>query len=709
MKDKPRLKSRPVTIKLNTAYQQLALRICLLFAPLVLYAPILIFILFTGLMLKPLIIISALTLITMLFPITALALAGNKLEFKENCLVYPGFWFTVKSVDYGAIKSVDMSGHKLLLETAGNKISVDLSGISREGAADLWKMFSSKLRSAKIHPDVRSLLKDWNKADDEMLSSIDEKLADKDDLRILINLKQRVRISSSAENTEFKFWIAWYGCAVAMATMVLVWMAVEYFHPLGQPNEDLLSTVSNMLLPILFVVQSLFGNFLGVILLAWLIGYISYKTIKDWTEADSVFIDSLGLTTQVRTPAGTMPQEHLSWNSIKSIELIDEGKRDWEAVLITPSIERPPILIPVRCLSSQKIRSNFLEALDAWARRIKVDPRLSEVLTPQPDLSAFTQLWLSSMESAPNLNDLTPLHREDLSKQGFSIERPLGSGGQGMTYLANGKEGKTVLKETVLPVYMEAARKKEEAQFVREAAMLKELDHPGIVKLHDYFVVGNRAYLALEYLEGESLKERIERCGALDEETVRSLAGQMASILIYLHDRTPPVVHRDFTPDNLIIDSEGRLKLIDFGVALKSEGEHSTVSRAVGKQNYVPPEQFRGKPSQQSDIYSLGATLYFLCTALLPEPLTTSSVKEGISEELSSIIGKATALDLADRYQNAKALLEDLQKPYTEAIPKLPDLKEIKESENSQDLEMIEQAQVPPAKIKLVVVDDGGE
>jgi serine/threonine-protein kinase len=132
----------------------------------------------------------------------------------------------------------------------------------------------------------------------------------------------------------------------------------------------------------------------------------------------------------------------------------------------------------------------------------------------------------------------------------------------------------------------------------------------------------------------------------------------MSEILAYLHERTPPVVHRDFTPDNLILDKDGKVKLIDFGVALKSEEGHTAVARAVGKQNYVPPEQFRGKPCQQSDLYSLGATLFFLLTATLPEPLTTSTAAAAMS--LSPIIEKATELSLADRYLSARAMLEDL-------------------------------------------------
>lgn len=384
----------------------------------------------------------------------------------------------------------------------------------------------------------------------------------------------------------------------------------------------------------------------------------------------------------------------MSWNSIESIELVDTQKSDQRAgqkqkqkqkqkrvskeayILVTPSVERPPLIIPVKCIASEKLKSNFLEALDAWGRRAKIDSRLREALAPQMD-GSFTELWLSSLDTAPNLAALTPLKGGlELSlnqEHGLTIEKPLGSGGQGMTYLAADKMGKNiVLKETILPVYVESARKKAAAQFELQAALLKSLDHPGIVKLHDYFVSGNRAYLALEYLEGQTLEALVEK-GPLPQNEVLQLAMQMADILIYLHSRTPPVVHRDFTPDNLIVDKDGRIKLIDFGTALLSdEGENRT--GAAGKQNYLPPEQYRGKPCQKSDIYALGATIYFMLTGRPPEPLTTSNpalILPQIDQGLSKIVEKATALDLQKRYLNAEEVLADLKESEAKTLPRL--------------------------------------
>ena len=139
------------------------------------------------------------------------------------------------------------------------------------------------------------------------------------------------------------------------------------------------------------------------------------------------------------------------------------------------------------------------------------------------------------------------------------------------------------------------------------------------------------------------------------------LAAQMCSILTYLHELAPPVVHRDFTPDNLILNKKGTLKLVDFNVAQQTE--LTTTGTVVGKHAYIPPEQFRGKPTTQSDIYALGATLFYLLTGQDPEPITAShprAVQANTSEALDLIIARATALDTTVRYKSAVELSADL-------------------------------------------------
>lgn len=141
----------------------------------------------------------------------------------------------------------------------------------------------------------------------------------------------------------------------------------------------------------------------------------------------------------------------------------------------------------------------------------------------------------------------------------------------------------------------------------------------------------------------------------------------MCSILVYLHSQSPPVLHRDFTPDNLILGEDGTIVLIDFNVAEQREGfETSTV---VGKHSYIPPEQFRGKATTQSDIYSMGCVIYFLLTGNDPEPISISHPKiqvEHLSENIDDFVAKATNPDSNQRFLSIDEMLNSdlfLDKP----------------------------------------------
>ncbi len=129
----------------------------------------------------------------------------------------------------------------------------------------------------------------------------------------------------------------------------------------------------------------------------------------------------------------------------------------------------------------------------------------------------------------------------------------------------------------------------------------------------------------------------------------------MASILAYLHSQTPPIVHRDFTPDNLLLRSDGQVVLIDFNVAEQLEAKAS--SNVAGKPSYIPPEQFRGEATPQSDIYALGATLFFLLTGHDPEPLSSShpaSENSQVPQGLDDLVARATAPDTKQRYKDSE-------------------------------------------------------
>lgn len=163
--------------------------------------------------------------------------------------------------------------------------------------------------------------------------------------------------------------------------------------------------------------------------------------------------------------------------------------------------------------------------------------------------------------------------------------------------------------------------------------------------MKDNFIEDHRFYLVLEHAQGDSLRKLIDESGPMSNMETMELAVQLLGILSHLHTMSPPVIHRDFTPENIIIAEDGTPKLIDFNVARQSE---STATRTVvGKHSYLPPEQFRGKACPQSDIYALGATLFFALTGEDPEPISASKPRDKsltVDSHLDNIIFRATQL-----------------------------------------------------------------
>jgi len=285
------------------------------------------------------------------------------------------------------------------------------------------------------------------------------------------------------------------------------------------------------------------------------------------------------------------------------------------------------------------------------------------VFKPAKSSENFTELWLKELSAPSTREKLAPLEAgAQLQKGEYTVERKLGTGGQATVYLAKhfqsaGNAQSVALKEFVMPVFPDARVRKSVAEkFQQEAAMLSRLAHPQIVKLLDVFVEDHRAYLVLERIQGNTLKGVVIQRGVLFEGEVAKLALQMCDILLYLHNQNPPVIHRDFTPDNLML-YEGKLFLIDFSVA--QQIEINITGSVVGKHLYMAPEQFRGKASPQSDVYSFGATLFYLLTGKEPEAISVShprAIEPGISEQMDTLIAECTALDTASRPADLSAV-----------------------------------------------------
>lgn len=348
-----------------------------------------------------------------------------------------------------------------------------------------------------------------------------------------------------------------------------------------------------------------------------------------------------------------------------------------EELLSFATTEGRKLEIDAACLNDPSLRSNLIAMIRRHAPHA-----LSSELEEQNFLfesTNYADIWMDTLHQRQiRMREGELTRGACLSNERFQVLRKLGSGGQGTAYLATvqylcdrvlneeraGDVEMVVLKEFILPGFENPALLSEiVARIQHEALLLKSLNHRQIVRVIDAFIEDLRGYLVFEHVDGTSLREFVTENGPIKEAKAIELASQMCTILEYLHGHAPQVVHRDFTPDNLIIDNHGMLKLIDFNLAKVPNLNENAV--CVGKPSYMAPEQVRGRPEPASDFYSMGALLHFLLTGQDPEPLTVCSpraVMPSISMSLNHLIERLTFQDIsmrincASQVRNALAL-----------------------------------------------------
>ncbi|MCS7189776.1 MAG: serine/threonine protein kinase, partial [Bacteroidia bacterium] len=261
----------------------------------------------------------------------------------------------------------------------------------------------------------------------------------------------------------------------------------------------------------------------------------------------------------------------------------------------------------------------------------------------------------------------------------YEVLRTLGEGGMGVVYLAIQKplERKVAIKSITPYLARDPAIRE---RFAGEASVLARLNHPGIVTLYDYIEEKDALYLVMEYVQGEPLSEILKR-GPIPSELVERYFVQVLEAFQYAHGQG--IVHRDIKPANIMITPEGRVKILDFGVARLLQTDHSVTRTGMrlGTLLYMSPEQIKGEKNidHRSDIYSLGVVLYEMLTGRPPYPLDMgefdlslkivkeplfdlSTPPQTISMPLAEVILKATEKEPSYRYADCEAFLQDFRK-----------------------------------------------
>lgn len=255
------------------------------------------------------------------------------------------------------------------------------------------------------------------------------------------------------------------------------------------------------------------------------------------------------------------------------------------------------------------------------------------------------------------------LDKNSLLNDRYRILEILGQGGMGAVYHARDENlGMDVAVKENLFTSEEYSR-----QFRREAVILATMRHPNLPRVIDHFEIATQGqYMVMDFIEGEDLRQRMDRVGSLPDEEVIIIGAAICDALDYLHTRKPIILHRDIKPGNIKINPEGQVYLVDFGLAKIVKGSQVTTTGARAMTpGYSSPEQYgTARTDERSDVYSLGATLYAALTNTIPEDGLARAMDQAdltpirkrnprVSRKAATAVEKALEVHPEDRYQTA--------------------------------------------------------
>lgn len=277
----------------------------------------------------------------------------------------------------------------------------------------------------------------------------------------------------------------------------------------------------------------------------------------------------------------------------------------------------------------------------------------------------------------------------------YRIEKRIGGGGMGSVYQATDTRlgNSWAIKEMSDSALTDPSERQQAIQaFENEARLLARLNHPNLPKVNNHFEENGRYYLVMDFIDGQTLEAIIDSKiaassggakGALfSEAQVLKWAEELCDVLTYLHSQNPPVIFRDLKPGNIMIEKNGRIRLIDFGVARLFKPGKSKDTASFGTKGFAPPEQYgKGQTDARSDVYALGATLHFLLTMHDPsdDPFhfaPAADLNPVVSQKTSDALARAVSFERADRWPTmvafASALKEAAAQPVKKAVSVAP-------------------------------------
>src|SRR5687767_13268736 len=257
----------------------------------------------------------------------------------------------------------------------------------------------------------------------------------------------------------------------------------------------------------------------------------------------------------------------------------------------------------------------------------------------------------------------------------YRIQERLGAGGMAAVYRAHDMQhGREVALKLLYRRFAEDEDFVE--RFRREASAAAGLQHPNVVQVYDRGAWDGTWYIAMEFLDGRSLKQVVRETGPVEPQTAIELVTQVLKAARFAHKRG--VIHRDIKPHNVIIDSEGRAKVTDFGIARAGASDMTETGSIIGTAQYLSPEQAQGHPvDARADLYSIGIVLYELLTGALPfdaesavtialkqvteDPTPPMQLNPAVSPALDSVVMRALRKDPAERFQSADDFIAALE------------------------------------------------